>query len=1055
MGSFYVYSRLNNEVQKYVLAELKERYPQLDIQVGNAQIVDNRGITVKDIKFSVPNRSGQPQKLLYIGELFIDCPITLQSLYQKSPRINRITVKEPILRASRAADGTFAELQLLAGTGDSLFLFPEGGKPIPVEVENGMLLYDNALQPAAVPPLRLTGINFTVTPDIADQTQRLHIKGGADSDFFRRLDIEALFLPETKQWQFTANCRQFDWSDDLWYCLPPHPYNKPRPHFQGRFTDFRVSAISDSAADWGFRFAVSGTLAHGRLDLPHINRAFTELSTRFEITSEKIVIDKLTGNSDYARFAASYVQDGLIFSGDPRQQAELTLNVRDLRFDEELVEILSPFLNDTTEELLARFDYGGTTDLHAQLSCRNGKWHPKSLSMQISDVGFAFRAFPYRLDRLAGNLYVDETASLHFHFQSKQDAPLKVGIDGRYGNIFVDPAGKVEVTGENVPIDPKLLRSLPPSVQNVVDSLHPVGKLNARLVFELPPGDVPLSKHFDIMLDHVSLRYDHFPYPLRDVTGWLQYDGNIWQFRDIRGANGTAVVKGSGYLRPVGSVYGDAQEFVLHVAAEDLPIDDQIAQALIKPDQQKLLQSLNINGKVNLAAQIHYRTDEKQLNLHFQAVPRAGLSLCTDRFPYKIENVAGEIRYENGHVIAETLTGTHRNTQLRSGLDCRFTADGQSVLLLERLTIDQLQADRELLDALPKHLRDFLETVQITKPFNLSGGVEYRLSTQGEQTARWDLNWTLHQKSAKLGFPVDNIFGIVRLVGQSAGDQVRLSGELNLDSLMAYGFQVTSVCGPFFYNGKYLQLGVPADPRSPQIVPRPLTGQTCDGTIRAEGLVVLENGFSYTLIADLIGADLAKVAQTIEPAAQKTSGTLNCTNIALRGIGTNLETVGGSGTIQLRNANIYGAPVMVRLLRELRIKESDPNAGMFSSMDVDFRLSGMDMFLNSVIFEGGVISLHGNGKIRLDNRQVDLTMRTLLGNRRTQIPILTDLIGGVGAQLVQLKVTGPLSDPAVTRVALPEIQGALQQIQGDDVLPQPSDSRNPLAPSKMFQWNPL
>jgi len=1050
-----VYSQINNEVHKYVLAELKKRHPELDIQIGSAQLVENRGIVVNNIEFSVPHLSGHSRRLLYVEELFIECSITLRSLYQKNPQISRIVWKKPILRASRAADGTFPELQLLADGDESHFLFPEGGTPILVEIEDGDLLYDDARHPTA-PPLRLSNISLTIAPEIQDRTPRILVKGSADGDFFRRITFESEVLPETMQWQCTANCRQFDWSDDLWKYLPPHSHIQEPPLFQGRF-DFNVSAISDPTADWGCRFVIGGTLMHGRFDFPHINRTLTELATRFEITNEGVAIDKLTGSGDGAQFSASFVQKGLTFFGSQRQQAELTVNVRNLRFDDELTAALSPFLNDATEQILARFDYEGTTDLYVQLFCQNGVWHPKTISMQISEAGFAYRAFPYRVDRLAGNLYVDETAALHFNFTTKQDAALKAEIDGHYSNIFVDPAGKVSISSENVPIDLKLISSLPPEVQKVANSLHPAGKLNAQLVFELPPGDAPFNKRFDIALDHIFLRYDHFPYPLRDVTGFLHYDGKVWQFRDVLGINGAAVVKGNGYLTPTSDPYDDAQEFVLAVSAEELPLDDQVTQALLNSDQRQLLQSLNASGKVDLAAQIQYRTDDRNLNLSFQAIPCAGLSIQPDRLPYRIENISGKIQYKNGHVFAETLRGTHRNTTLRSGLDCRFDEKGQSVLHLAPLAIDQLQADRELLDALPQQLRDFLESLQMERPFNLSGGIEYRQTAQGEQSVLWDLNCTLHQNSAKLGMPFDNIFGTIRLTGQFVADQLRLDGELNLASLAVNGFYVTSVQGPFRFDGKYLRLGTQANPMKPEIPVRRLTGKFCDGTIRANGLVVLGNGITYSINADLIGADLAKIAREIEPTAQRASGTLNCINLNLQGIGTKWETVSGTGTIQLQDANIYEAPVMVRLFRELRIKETDPNAGLFSSVNVDFHLEGLQMILDSVIFEGGAISLYGDGMMQLHNRQIDLTMRTRLGNRRTQIPIISDIIGGVGDQLVQLRVTGSLRDPSVIRIAMPKVQEALQQIQPEnDSLPSlPSTARSRLAPSRMFQWNPF
>ena len=1053
VGCFIIYSQLDNEVQKHVLAKLKEKYPNLDVQVGSARIVENKGILVRNIEFSVPHGFGDSRKLLRIDELFIECPVTLQSLYQQNLQIRRFVIKNPILRASRATDGTFPELLLLASDdADPLFLFPETGEFISIEINSGILLYDDARQ--STQPLQLSGINITVTPEMREDVPHILAKGTAEGDFFRRLLFEAEILPETMQWKFTTNCRQFDWSDDLWQYLPTHPTIQERPLFQGRF-DFNASAESDPFSDWGYRFAIGGTLMHGRLDLPHINRTFTELSTRFEITNEGVVIDKLTGNSDGAQLAADFVQEGLTFSGNQRRQAELTVNIRSLRFDDKLVETLSPFLNDATEALLAKFDYDGMTDLHAQLLCRDGAWHPKSIEMQISEVGFAYREFPYRVDRLAGNLLVDETAALHFRFTTKLDAALKAVIEGHYKNIFVDPAGTVEIIGENIPIDPKLIHSLPLTVQQVANSLNPTGKLKSRLIFELPPGDVPLKKQFDIALDQVSLRYDHFPYPLREVTGFLRCDGSAWQFRDVSGTNGATVVNGNGYLRPIGGVHNDAQEFVLLVSAEELPIDDQITQALLNPDQRQLLQGLNVNGKVNLEAQIQFRTDDRNLNLAFQADPLPGLSIQSDRLPYKIENIEGKIQYENGRVFSETLTGTHRSTKLQSKLDCRFDVGGQAILRLEPLTIDQLHANRELLDALPAYFRDFLGSLEITQPFNLSGGIEYRQTAQGEQAIDWNLNCILHRNSAKLGLHFENIFGKICLTGQSVGDQLRLAGDLDVD-LMVNGFQVTSVRGPFAFDGKQLQLGVPMNLMRPEIPARRLTGKFCDGLIYADGLVML-NGMSYSINADLMGADLAKVVREIEPTVRTMSGTLNCVNLNFHGIGTKWETVRGTGTIQHRNANIYGAPVIVRMLRELRIRETDPDAGMFSSVDVDFRISGLQVFFDSVIFEGNALSMLGDGMMQLDSRQVDLTMKTRLGNRRTQIPIISPIIHGVGDQLIQLRVTGPISDPTVKRVPVPEIQKALEQIQAEDDLPSlpPPTSRNPLAPSRMFQWNPF
>jgi len=293
---------------------------------------------------------------------------------------------------------------------------------------------------------------------------------------------------------------------------------------------------------------------------------------------------------------------------------------------------------------------------------------------------------------------------------------------------------------------------------------------------------------------------------------------------------------------------------------------------------------------------------------------------------------------------------------------------------------------------------------------------------------------------------VENVFGVVRVAGQSDNKQMQLNGELNLDLLMASGFPVSSVRGLFAFDGRRLWLG--SDEHR-------LTGQFCGGRLDAYGLIQFGDRVEYIVHANLIDAELERIVQVVEPTAQRATGKLDCRNIRVWGTGTTWEAAQATGTVQLHDANIYGAPMIVRLLRELRIRETAPDAGMFSRVEVDFHMLGWQMSLNPVILEGETIFLQGDGVVLLNSREIDLTMKTRLGNRRMQIPVISDIIGGVGDQLVQLKITGPMSDPVVTRVVMPMAHEALMQIQSEEDIPSPPTQRNRLAPSNMFRWNPF
>jgi hypothetical protein len=1106
VGGVIALHHVNSQIRVYVLHELEKRFPDLIVNIGNVRLDEEKGITIHDLECSVPAALGQKQRpLLIVKEAFFECPVTIRSLYKKEVRVKKVVLREPIIRVTRTGEGFFEELKRFQSREETPV------KPVPVEVAGGTLIYDDTTISAAN-PLKITGISASITPPESENRPILlsdiekkappptawKYTGNANGEMFRQLVFNGYFDPSEKQWEISASCRQFDWTSEFLDYLPlerpmseSSGFEQSLESFQGRL-DIGVSAVSDSSTVLGFRFALDGILSQGRMDLHEINRTLSELNTRFKITDDSIIIEKLTGIAEAARLVVSYSQEGL----SEQRSAILSAQLHGLVFDGALVKALSPFLNDQTEKLLARFDYAGTTDLDAELVCREGRWKPQSLLLNLSDLSFSFLQLPYKVERLTGTLHVDDTAKLGFQFFTKQGEPVDVRISGDYGNVFADPSGQVRITGVGVPIDAKLINALPEEQQAVVKTLHPAGKIDVELKIVLPPGDAPLEKLFEIGLNDVSVKYDRFPYSLGRIYGQLLMNGNIWTFQNIIGTNGSAVVRCRGYLKPVlgrdslgGFPAAKTTELLIILEAEELPVDEQLSEALLNADQRELLTGLRVKGKVDLNAQIHYFSEDNRLNLWFRALPCAGLSMCPTRFPYRFDNVRGEIIYEDGHVYSNLLTGNNQETQLRTGLDCRFSNTGQCLFRLAPLTVNQLPPNRELLDALPANLREIVENLRIGKPFNLNGSVEFlKQGVSSPLLTVWNLGVILHQNSVGLGVPVENIFGEIRLAGYSAEDIFQLAGELNLDSVTVRGFQATDLRGPFFFDGtthagsggqgsaKQIYLGRQAGktlPLPPDISilqefrklswfsaeqpAKPLTGRFFDGVLYGEGLVVLaNNGFSYGINTALIGADLAGIARELEPSAQKITGTLNCTDVHLHGHGRKLELLGGTGKIQLRNANIYEAPGMIRLLRELSIRETDPNAGVFSSADVDFQIMGSQVVLNPIIFEGGAFLLQGEGVMRLDNRHIDLTMKTRLGNRRSQIPVISEILGGAGDQIVQLKVHGSISDPTVTRVALPEIQKAIMQIQGEETaetpqpLPQSGGQRSGV--SRFFQW---
>ena len=77
------------------------------------------------------------------------------------------------------------------------------------------------------------------------------------------------------------------------------------------------------------------------------------------------------------------------------------------------------------------------------------------------------------------------------------------------------------------------------------------------------------------------------------------------------------------------------------------------------------------------------------------------------------------------------------------------------------------------------------------------------------------------------------------------------------------------------------------------------------------------------------------------------------------------QGLGGRGTVDLRNADVYELPVMIAMLKILSIRPPDQKA--FSKSDADFRIQGEHIYFDKIDFTGDAISLLGKGEMNFQS----------------------------------------------------------------------------------------
>jgi hypothetical protein len=296
----------------------------------------------------------------------------------------------------------------------------------------------------------------------------------------------------------------------------------------------------------------------------------------------------------------------------------------------------------------------------------------------------------------------------------------------------------------------------------------------------------------------------------------------------------------------------------------------------------------------------------------------------------------------------------------------------------------------------------------------------------------------LQQNSLKCGgLLLENLCGEASFRGGFDGRHLRSRGELALDSVSYKDYQFTRVTGPIWIDDHHLLFGPWVDgPENPDAAsgvagprqkPRLLTAAIFGGRLYSEGWVTFEAVPRYGVSVTLTDADLARCAREVMPGRQTLAGRILATAV-LTGSGHTRNTLAGRGRITLSDGNVYELPVMVSLLKILRLQEPSQNA--FSDGTIDYRIVGDHVYFDRIVFHGDAISLRGSGQMSFQS-QIELTFYCLVGRGELDLPIIKQVVRAASQQLMLIHVGGTLQSPDPRQEALPALNQALQQIRSE------------------------
>lgn len=1061
----HMFNRVNEEIRYRVEARFASHYSQLDVSVRSAELVEGVGIEIRGMMLSertpiaaegIDVRAEQEgdSPLVYLERATFECPTELTELVRQEVDVRKITIHRPTFRFTRRLDGSWNSAELMP--------FPDfGGCHPEVVIEGGTIeIVDQQKNPPGLYVLRDFNLHMAAPAQLAGGPREL--RGTLTGDYLRRIEFTGRFDPDTSKWDIGGVIEGLEISPELGAAVPSpvtEGLRKRLGTFRGR-GQFGFRVQSGDTAERTLIYQVSGDIDEGRLDDRRLPYPLTNISAAVCCNNDGFSVQNLSARSGRTTLRLSGKMAG--FTEDSPWQLEA--EIENLKLERSLTAGLPVKL----QELWTKYSPVGDLQLvkmKLQADASGFRSDLADVHVDCGDVSFSYAKFPYELEHAHGAFELRQGVVLTALTAYTAGLPVEVkaevagAITPSEGEAA--PSGWCEIRAAKIPLDAKLTAAIgvfDAESRATLHRLDPHGSVGFYARIWRDAADAEPKKHFIIALGGCSMQFERFPYPIRDIRGTIErYADGSWSIREVEGSNDTARITCAGSLTdtPQGKLLS------LAMAAADVPLDKQLRDAL-PAGMQRFWDDAKPRGIVNLEEiKIDWFAGEKTLGLSVACRPRGDtVSIEPKVFPYRLENIEGRMLYRNGHVDLERFRARHGQAEMSATGYCEFPQEGGWHFHLDGVSVDRLVLDRELVQALPGRLRaGILELNPAGHMYLCDGSLDLVQGGAAGDPVRsgWRVTLGFHQGSVDCGVKLHDMHGNLTMAGWFDGKHYSSQGELDVDSLMYKDIQLTQVMGPLWIDDRNILLGyAKSDGGQAAEAPpgsRPITAKVFGGTLAGECRVELGGAPHYNLQARLSGADLALCAKETMAGQHRLKGKVFA-SVGLRGTGRSLNSMQGRGEIKLREADVYELPLMISLLKLLSIREPDSNA--FSEGDMRFYIGGNHVYFNPINFSGDAISLRGNGEMDFQSN-VNLKFYTVVGRDKWRVPVISPVLSGASQQALVINVTGPLSNPHMTRDILPLAKEALQQLQADlrgmNILPPPSEGNQPpAAPPSNQPW---
>ena len=334
------------------------------------------------------------------------------------------------------------------------------------------------------------------------------------------------------------------------------------------------------------------------------------------------------------------------------------------------------------------------------------------------DISVLDRKFPYRLDHIVGSLDVTERSVTLNNLKCKH-GNVDLVIKGHTEKLNQQWCYDIQITSSNMLLDDDLYKALNTEQKRLWFVFTPTGLagINYRLTRQ-PDQDRKTSLTIDL-LDAQAI-YQHFPYPLKNLTGKVYVEpGTLELAQVVSQYDGRRITLN-------GQITGTETEqprYNITIDADGIPIDSTLKTAL-PAKQREFYESFEVDALTDVEIKVFPNEVGTRLVEYIATASIKNASLIYEKFPLPLTDVNVKAILTPDLVRLESMTGKSDGSTVKvSGL--LWPADEDETMPGFCLSVEakDLELDDKWLKALPIEVTELVAKIRPAGKVNISADI--------------------------------------------------------------------------------------------------------------------------------------------------------------------------------------------------------------------------------------------------------------------------------------------------------------------------------------------